>query len=576
MKRFYDFGLSSDAMSGVRFVVYRDGLNSNGDVESGILEGVVRLRRHDPAKPAGAVLRLVMEDPGVHAVVLIRNPNIVLDQNLPDRISRTIAQLPPIDQWSVVGAGGLGISDRRHLAIYASDTPAIPECSGPQPVLDVMPDIYVINAGFARLVLKNCQTMPETALEPILVSEGYLQNRCAIFSPCLTVGINGSLMARDINALRREIDDHFGHVLDGQSIETLAGSVTTPSKTKLGDDLNDAPDSSETIDLSEQIRTTVQRHCGPLTLSIIVRTRFDRNHLLRRLLASLCRNDRVGIDLEIILSTDADPALAQESLSLLQQDFCNLQIQLQQNQPAKHSRVINMVCGLRAARNDYVMLIDDDDYVDLFALSALSGVNFMGNMPLIVTNSDVHDEVWEETPSGRWVLTHSAHQKTYPASGWRQIFSGANHLPICAMIIPKHRLWQRLDTFWFNHDLSEDYALFLLMFTDPQLPAIFELGETICHISIRGTENSVTMQDRRPWVSDITAYLSDLTSNPGVAGPGVWSLLTPAESEPDRIAQAQSIADLQSALDRAQSDIALLRQENDRLRTQSRSINEVV
>ncbi|MEM7056117.1 MAG: glycosyltransferase [Pseudomonadota bacterium] len=575
MKRFYDFNLSSDALSGVRFVVYRDGLSSNGDIESGILQGVARLKRHDPAKRVGDVLDLVLKDPGIDVIVLIRNPSVVLDQSLSGRIANTLALLPPNDQWSIVCAGGLGASDRRHLAIYASETPAIPDCSGPQPVLDAMPDIYLINADFARLVLANCHTMPETALEPILVTEGYLQGRCAMFTPCLTVGIDGTLMARDIHALTRELSDHFGHVLADQSIETLAGPIKIPTGTKLGENAQDGSRRHGKKTLADEIDQTLRRHSGPLTLSVVVRTRFDRNHLLDRLLASLSRNDRGSVELEVLLSTDADPALAQENLTRLQMEFCNLQIRLQQNHPGAHSRVTNMVCGLRAARHDYLMLIDDDDYVDLFALNALSGANFLGNMPLIVTDSQVHDETWEKTPSGRWVLTQSTWRKTYHASGWRDLFSGANQLPVCALIMPKNRLRERLDTFCFSHDLSEDYALFLLIFTDPQLPAIFEIDGTFCHISLRGLENSVTMSDRRPWVSDITGYLSDLTTNPGVAGPGLWALLTAARTTSDDISRAQSTADLQSALHRSEANATLLRQENERLRNQLKSTSEI-
>lgn len=575
MKRYYDFGLSSDALTGVRFLVYRDGLSTNGDVESGLLQGVVRLRRHDPIKRVGDVLSLVLKDPSIRSVVLIRNPAVVLDHNLPERVARALDEMPPDDQWSVIGAGGLGSSERRHLAIYASDTPAIPDCSGLQPVLDIMPDVYLINAGFGRSVLPNCQSMPETALEPILVTEGYLQNRCAIFSPSLTVGIDGSLMARDINALRREINDHFGHTLEDQVIETLAGSIKVSSPVKLEVRPQESAVRCDNTDLKDKIQKTLKRHSGPLTLSIVIRTRFDRNHLLRRLLASLSRNDRGTLEFEIVLSTDTETKFAKKCLAELQKDFCNLSIRLQQNQPAKHSRVINMICGLRAARNDYVMLIDDDDYVDLFALTALSDINFMGNMPLIIANSEVHDETWEETPSGRWVLTQNAWRKTYPATGWRNIFSGVNQLPVCAMIIPRHRLWARLDSFLFNHDLSEDYALFLLIFTDPQLPAIFELRDTFCHISLRGTENSVTMEDRRPWVSDITAFLSDLTLNSGVAGPGVWTLLTSSGARYDTVALTQSIADLQSALEKSEFNAALLRQENKLLRNQQTTTSEI-
>lgn len=66
MTRFYDFTL--DALSGVQFVVYRDQLSTNGDIESGILAGLDRPRRHDPeccigSKPDG---RSGPESAGTH------------------------------------------------------------------------------------------------------------------------------------------------------------------------------------------------------------------------------------------------------------------------------------------------------------------------------------------------------------------------------------------------------------------------------------------------------------------------------------------------------------------------------
>ena len=79
------------------------------------------------------------------------------------------------------------------------------------------------------------------------------------------------------------------------------------------------------------------------------------------------------------------------------------------------------------------------------------------------------------------------------------MFSGINKLPICGLAIPRARLEARLRAFEFRHDLSEDYALFLLVLTDPDLPGVHECPKPIAHISIRDSENSVLMHDRRPW-----------------------------------------------------------------------------
>jgi hypothetical protein len=189
----------------------------------------------------------------------------------------------------------------------------------------------------------------------------------------------------------------------------------------------------------------------------------------------------------------------------------------------------------------------------------------------MVTASTVHDEEWTETPSGRHILSRSAERMTYPASGWREIFSGVNCLPVCALVMPREALIARLDAFTFDHDLSEDYALFLLVLTDPGLPEIVELPGGFGHISLRAhDQHSVTMADRRPWVRDIALYLADLTRSAAVAGPGQWALLTQSGAVGNTAAAAaidtKTIAELRAGLAERDRDLRLMRSENARLR----------
>ena len=574
MKRYYEFDLPIPGLQRVRFVVHRQDLSANGDLESGILQGVQRLKRHDPNLGIGEVLQRSLEDPETRILVVVRNPALVLDQQLPERVAKALDALPADPDWSLAAAGGLGPADQRYMSLYASAKPTLPSTSGPRPLLDLMPDLYLVNADFARQILAAAPKPIDAALEPILATEGYLAGRVAVYLPQLAAGIDGDLQHRDLDALSRELNNHFGHRLPRQSIATLAGAINLPDAPAGQFDSAGAPHLPGQRLVTEAVNSTLARHSEILALSIVVRTRFDRVHLLERLLASISRNDRTGIELEVILSTDVEPSLANTAFQDLQQSFCNLHLSLQQNETAVHSRVSNMVGGLKAARHAYVMLIDDDDYVDLFAFETLSDALFMGNRPLIVTASEVHDEVWESTPSGRWVVTQSSSRQKYPADGWRSLFGGANTLPICALIMPRDQLLARLETFTFNHDLSEDYALFLLIFTDPQLPAVFEVPQTFSHISLRGAENTVTMKDRRPWVSNICGYLADLAATPAVAGPGLWALLCSDAARSETVIDAKSVSDLRSALDRAQSNIDLLRQENERLRRQRKLNNE--
>ena len=179
-------------------------------------------------------------------VAVVRNPGLVLDAGLPDRIAAALETLPAPDTWSIAGAGGLGLHDRRHLAIYASASPAIPLGASMQPLLDVMPDLFIVNAAFARRTLAVPMAIPDAAFETTLVVEGYLDGRAALFLPGLTAGIDGTFLARDLDVLDRAVSDRFASRLPGHVVQTLAGDI----KIRAGDTNAPPPASDPTTDRS--------------------------------------------------------------------------------------------------------------------------------------------------------------------------------------------------------------------------------------------------------------------------------------------------------------------------------------
>ena len=117
-----------------------------------------------------------------------------------------------------------------------------------------------------------------------------------------------------------------------------------------------------------------------------------------------------------------------------------------------------------------------------------------------------------------------------------------------------------------SHDLSEDYALFLLLLTAPDLPEIHEIDDVFCHISLRGAEHSIGMVDRRPWARDIFGHLDQLTKTSSIAGPGLWALLTQAAACGESPLTNRSVQDLRAQLSRYEREIALLQGQTARLR----------
>ncbi len=568
----FSFRIAAPGLERTAFLFERATLDASGDLETAFLDHAGPLTRHR-GTALGHLAAALADDPGIEVLAVSRNPALVLDPGLPARIAAALEMLAPLTgRWSLAAAGGLTPSGRRICALYSSETPFIPIHATPQPLTDPLPDLYLINAAWLRILLTRNRALPDTGFEIVIATQGYLDGRAALYAPALTAGIDGALRPRDPVKLRLDLQDWFAEVLAGEEISTLMGPVAI-ERPAAGPSAkpNDPRAPTARHDLAEAIDRVVEHHCQPLSLSIVTRTRFTRPHLLERLLTSITRARRDGVEIEVVLSSDAPLETCETALAELKAKFVNLTLRLRHNPAEGHSRVTNLLAGLRAAAGTHVAIMDDDDYVDLFAFEEMQRALFLGARPLMVTGSAVHDEEWTETPSGRHILTRSTERMTYPASGWREMFGGVNRLPVCALVMPREQLLARLDTFAFEHDLSEDYTLFLLVLTDPALPEIIELPGIFGHISLRpGDGHSITMEDRRPWVRDIALYLADLTRAAAVAGPGQWALLTQIGAGRDTAGatlDAKTITELRAALTGRDRQLRLMKREIARLRT---------
>ena len=560
------FRIDAPGLEGAAFLVERAALTASGDLETGFLAHAGQIERHRAA--VGHVAARIAAEPGTEALVLIRNPGLVLDGDLPARIAAARARLAGLaGRWSVAAAGGVTPAGECVSALYSSAAPHLPLHPALRPLADALPDLCLVDAAWLRALAARGPALPDTALETVLITEGYLDGRIALYAPELVAGVNGALCARDPLKLRAELGARFAAILPGEAIPTLAGPVTLEPAVPVEDaPAAHAPPPPSGGRLAEAVDAVVAGLCDPLSISIVTRTRFDRPHLLERLLASITRARRDGAEIEVVLSSDAPAESCEAALAELRAAFPNLALRLSRNPAEGHSRVTNLIAGIRAATAEYVAIIDDDDYVDLCAFAEMERALFLGARPLIATTAVVHDEEWTATPSGRHVLTRSAERARYPADGWRRMFGGVNRLPVCALVMPRARLLARLDAFAFRHDLSEDYALNLLVLTDPEMPEIVELPGAFGHISLRAGEgHSMTLDDRRPWVRDIALYLADLTRNGRVAGPGTWALLAGPETA-DAALEHGRTAELQAALAERDRQLRLMRLEIHRLR----------
>ena len=460
-----------------------------------------------------------------------RNPKLVLDDSLRQRVTEVIDELDSFkSEWVLASAGGLGLLQERYCSLYSSEQPFLMLTRVVRPIIDTMLDLYILDAAFAREHLAAGAISRGHFFELGIILSGYEAGRLSLFMPKLAAGVDGPFRTRDYDGMSREANACLRDLSCRTKIETLSGPImveaASAADTVTHLPSQDRPSPFARRDLNAAIERTRDRHLPVLSISIVTRTRFGRPHLLRRLLTSITRALTESADVEVVLSTDVARDQAEAGFADVRSDFPALSLTLAVNKNLRHSRVENMLGGIRAASREYIWIVDDDDYVDIFAFQFLRRTLFGSDRPLIVAESQVHKEAWDLSSESFPVLKSSEPDLHWRAHGWRHLFTGVNQLPICNVIAPRVFLTRCIDSFDFRYDLSEDYALFLLLLTSPSLPSIVELNKVVAHISIRESgENSVTLKDRSGWTRDIAGYLFDLMHGSGQKGVGAWSVL---------------------------------------------------
>lgn len=545
--------------SRIQFYVDRQEVDAVGDLEYPFFSATTGVARHS-ANLASLLLERPTAD-SVPIVVTVRNPRIVFDPEFVDRLESAIALLASLgDSWSVASPHGLAPTGEIVSSIYSSVGPTLPAVRTPQPLVDTAADLLVINGAFLARLQKDGVTFADDCLEQALLIQGYLARRVAVFLPELAIPLAGPLLGWAGSVAIEGLKTAFFAVLGDQTLPTLHGPLSLATAS------TPSPAGPRPQPFVELVNAAIAPHCLPLSLSIVTRTRFNRPHLLHRMLTSVARSGPAPSTVEVVLSTDIEEDAARKQFEELEELFPALELRLRVNQIHEHSRIGNLLGGVDAATRDWIAFVDDDDYIDLTAFRELALSTFLGVLPLVFMANVLHEEEWSQTPSGRHVLARSTPKYTYPSAGWRQMFSGVNQLPISAMIIPREALLRRLKSFDFRHDLSEDYILALLVLTDPALPPIAELRATFVHISSRpGQDNTITMVDRRPWVRDITLFLADLLGNEKVAGPGMWQLLRGLAEQVRPTRDDVTIRNLQEIAAKQRRDLHLLSLEVRRL-----------
>jgi hypothetical protein len=254
------------------------------------------------------------------------------------------------------------------------------------------------------------------------------------------------------------------------------------------------------------------------TISIVVRSVTGRSGFLTRNLTSIAAQNSPPLLEVLVVSSGASPP--EPNLRTPGGPETSLPIRyLAADASEIPSRTANLTAAINHAQGDYIWFVDDDDWIAPGALDAVTSAIHANDRPIIVGGVEAVSEEWDGPD-----LTSATPIRRYVPTEWYRAFTGWNHLPNCALVLPTELCRRRLRETPIVRDLGEDYALQLLMFSTPGA-SVSVTNSTIAYVSIRTEgDNSVTMADRTPWLRELGSHISDLSNDPVTAIPALWVL----------------------------------------------------
>ncbi len=256
------------------------------------------------------------------------------------------------------------------------------------------------------------------------------------------------------------------------------------------------------------------------TISVVVRTATSRPAMLERNLGALAGEHAESPLLEVIVTSTAGEDSLTDIIADASRRHASLPlVALPVESDEAASRSAAMLGGLSAARGDYVWYVDDDDWVAPGSVERIKDAVHAADRPILIGAVEAYDESWEGDQ-----LLDAALARRYLPREWYRAFTGWNFLPNCSLVIPREIAMGRVSAAPPHSDLGEDYALQLLLFTAPG-STVHVIDETIANISWRKDGDSVVaMEDRTPWLRDLSSHISDLSNDPTVSTAGWWRL----------------------------------------------------
>lgn len=439
------------------------------------------------------IRRLLKGNSGVKYLAFSLRPEIIWDENLAARILRELSHFEAhCSNWLVLSAHGRNLSEDEFVSAHFNYEPDLIPTRGRKPVVLTSGLLYVVNIekfGKYFSALSWSDEVEETI--NVAIAMGYLDGTASYFTdrlfPCLLGRRNLSLSSSAIWTERVTYLIHYGDSPGAENrrefkirlLNALLPNEDVPSRLKL---------------------------------TFVIRTIFNRQHLLQRCLISVEYIRRsLGVPVEIVIASDIGAMKSGQSVSALRESFPHLEfVSADGNLELGVSRVRNLKAGIKASTGDWVCIIDDDDYYLTHACSVLEKLLEPGFSGLLLLNAQIVNERWTKT-TWKYQKEITSYGTVYDSKEWAKIYTGVNALPLSSVVHPGSYVRRIISEYEFRYDLSEDFIFHLLVFSHPSRPAVaVSLGVSV-HQSHRSLSDNVsTNVDRAGWCLDTGNGLYDL------------------------------------------------------------------
>jgi hypothetical protein len=278
-----------------------------------------------------------------------------------------------------------------------------------------------------------------------------------------------------------------------------------------------------------------------LSLTIIVRTQWKRELMLRRLLESVSaaydhqkRALTLNRELKVLIVSDVAIKPDHSSVEEMVQEFHGLTIDsiFFSESNERFSRVHLLVQGITQADSDFFWIVDDDDLVMPTALEIIFAA-LLDPATLLIADSEVFLES-SRTLDVSEALTISAYSK-HVGRDYVFNFSGLNRVPICSVVYPS-LVRDAIKGMSLTGDYYEDYALLITALTCKGVN-ITCVPQTICRISIReiGGGNTVTEVDRDRWYFSTVSFMNELLNSKRCGPQILWDVALQLQNTQNRL-----------------------------------------